>query len=531
MLNNLLVAMFATLFLGGNALAQRLPNVLGELHTLPFGKLTQFWAHQAAGIPEGHAFIRDLEQQGFAFATARLGVLDTGFAIASMLAGVRLEAQLYEHLANSEASDNFADVFAKAFPNPLRDFLLQLYARRQPKARHLRHGSAVAYLMASNTAASVSLQGEIAMLLPKPRRPRRDEFKKFYEMIVASPSLPQVINYSMRFSFEDLTEDIAAAVELLATSAFFVTSAGNDASDAIAEIKRELAEPLIVVGSSDPTGHVSVFSQTGCAETIRACSDSYLQTINHKSGKFFNFGGTSGAAPMVSGALADTLSFLPDLSRKHAELLLEKTALPDAYGDDVGLLNYYKLLRVAHRLVAQGWSSTAGTEEALHDQALYDFSAEAEQLVQEAIATSAQDESFLKLRQAFFLDHDNRSARKLLAEVYRQHGYEAQAFYYDNPNPQARNAFIAQKDKEQHDVLDKFFAAIAVADTHTMLELLPNLNKKLFSKRIFDFFDSFRDLSDEQKTLVINFLQEYRIATVTIDEDGAISIKPIRDRG
>lgn len=528
----LLLLVFCSLALATQIVAQRLPDVRGNLHTLPFGKLTQFWAHQAAGIPEGHAFIRELEQQNFNFATPQLGVLDSGFSTTSLLAGIRLTPQLHQHLSNSEVdpSDSFADVFAQAFPNPLRDFLLQLYARRPPKQRHLRHGSAVAYVLASNTSASVSVRGDIAWLLPRPRRYTLDDFAKLIEMIVALP-LPQVINLSMAFGGgEDWSKGVSTAIEMLATRTLFVTSAGNNAPDPIEAGKRELAEPLVIVGSTDPTGHVSSFSQACCAETIRACSDEYLQSINHKSGELFNFGGTSGAAPMVSAALADVLSILPDLSRKHAELLLRNTALANSYDDGAGLLNYFKLLRVVHRLAERGWSSTSGAEAVLHDPSLYDFHAEAEQLTQAAIASISNDEAFLKLRQAFFLDHTNHVARKLLAETYRQHGYEAQAFFYDNHDKEARDAFIAQKDKEQHETVNKFFAAIAKADTDTMLQLLPYLSKKLFLRnKSFKFHDDLRALSREKQALVINFLQEHKIAKVIIYADGNISVSTIRD--
>ena len=529
MMRRALVLIFFSLVLAIPASAQRWPNVRANLHTHPFGKLTQFWAHQAAGIPEGHAFIRELEQNNFAFATPQIGVLDTGFVLASMLADVKLAPQLHKHLSDTEADPDERNTFAKTFPHPLRDFLLYHYARREAKDSRDRHGSAVAYLLASNTHAGTSLKGEIAMLLPFPRK-FSHHAKELHEMI-AELLLPQVVNYSMSFGNDDhWSTGVAAAAKSIAATTIVVTSAGNHAPDPIELGKRELAEQLVIVGSADPTGHVSSFSQTGCAETIRTCSDSYIQSISPKSGEFFNFGGTSGAAPLVSGALADGMSILPDLSREHAVLLLKKTALANADGDAVGLLNYYKLLRVAHRLAERGWVSAADEEEVLHDPSLYDFHAESEQLTQAAIASPSN--AFLKLRQAFLLDHTNNTTRTLLAEMYRQHGYEAQAFFYDNPNTDARNAFIAQKDKGQHAIADKFFAAIAIADTQAMLELLPDLNPKIFlQKKIRTLHNNLRALAREKQMLVINFLQEHRIAIVTISDDGEeVTVRPIRDR-
>ena len=520
---------FFSLALTTQAIAVRLPNVRADLHTPPFGKLTQLWAQEAAGIPEGHAFIRELEQNNFIFATPQIGVFDSGFVPASILADVSLALQLRKHLSDTEAESDIRNIFAKFFPNPLHDFLLYHYARRAARYSDLRHGSAVAYLLASDTSASTSLKGEIALLLPLPRRVNLDSKKKLYELIATLP-LPQVFNHSMSFGNDDRwSTGVAAAAKLIAAKTIFVTSAGNRAPDPVEAGKRELAEQLIIVGSADPTGYISSFSQTGCAETIRACSDGYIQSVSPKSSEFFNFGGTSGAAPLVSGALADALSILPDLSLDHAKLLLQKTALANSYGDAAGLLNYYKLLRVAHRLAERGWTSAAGEEDVLHDPSLYDFHAESEQLTQAAIASSSN--AFLKLRQAFFLNHDNSIARKFLAEIYLQYGYEAQAFFYDNHNIEARDVFIAQKNKEQHATADKFFAAIAIADTHTMLQLLPDFNQKIFFQKTRTLHDTLQVLSREKQRLVIAFLKEHRIAKVTISDDGTeLSVSSIRGR-
>ena len=410
----------------------RLPSMLADIHAPLFGQLTQFWAQQAAGIPEGHLFIRALEHENFSFATAHLGVMDVGFNLASLSTRVRLAPQLRSQLANSEAEADDNNTLAKIFPPPLRNFLLDHHARRPNKYRHKRHGDAIVYLLASDTPASTSLKGEIALLLPFPQQDSIATEKKLHELIATLP-LPPITNYAMSFGETDRwSTEVASIVESITEKTILVTEAGNNAPEPIEAGKQALAQHLIIVGSADPTGHVSSFSQRGCAETIRACSDYYIQNNSPKSGELFNFGGTSSATTLVSAALADTMSILPNLSREQAVLLLQNTALPNSYGDKVGLLNYYKLLRVAHRLAEQGWSATAKSSKVLHDASLYDFRAEAEQLTQEAITSPSATTAFLKLRRAFFLDPDNSSTRTSLAKIYRQYGYEAQAFFYDN---------------------------------------------------------------------------------------------------
>ena len=67
---------------------------------------------------------------------------------------------------------------------------------------------------------------------------------------------------------------------------------------------------MIVVGSLDPSGFASKFSQSHQHVTVLAPSDSFITALG-VDGKFSKFGGTSGAAPLVSGAIADLRSILP----------------------------------------------------------------------------------------------------------------------------------------------------------------------------------------------------------------------------
>ena len=115
---------------------------------------------------------------------------------------------------------------------------------------------------------------------------------------------------------------------------------------------------------------------------------------------FIDFGGTSGAAPQVVAALADVLSILHTLNRDEAATLLRRTAVVSSYGDGVGTLNRYKLVRVAQRLLERGWPTS---KVALHDDSVYDFSDEAQALLAASFSAVTSVEAFVQLRQAFFL--------------------------------------------------------------------------------------------------------------------------------
>ena len=183
-------------------------------------------------------------------------------------------------------------------------------------------------------------------------------------------SQPSFINYSM------VIKDSAGNVELqehkqckdtllgfsLMSSSVIVAGAGNDYYDVQGPIfscteKMSMEGGAVIVGSMSPLGLVSDCSQTGKEVSILAPSDHYIMSVN-KEGETSKFGGTSGATPLVTGALAgfELLSgYHP--SSEEAKILLEKTAIQtlysqqeDSYENGKGLLNAYKIGRVGQHL-------------------------------------------------------------------------------------------------------------------------------------------------------------------------------------
>ena len=112
----------------------------------------------------------------------------------------------------------------------------------------------------------------------------------------------------------------------------------------------------IIVGSFSSSGFVSDFSQSGTEVFILAPSDNWI-TSAEENGEYKKFGGTSGAAPLVTGSLAafEWLSGYHPTS-KEAKFLLEKTAIPTLHSHEepqvngVGLVNAYKLGEVGKQL-------------------------------------------------------------------------------------------------------------------------------------------------------------------------------------
>ena len=170
---------------------------------------------------------------------------------------------------------------------------------------------------------------------------------------------PRYINNSMHWLN---SEDIYDVFKRLSSSKTFhpivVSISGNYFPERFDSIKNKASKnfDVILVGSFSPNGFVSEFSQSSREVSILAPSDYHITSAGEQWDKE-QFGGTSGAAPLVTGSLAgfEWLSgYHP--TAKEAKVLLEKTALPTLYSfekprvNGAGLLNSYKLAKVAKRL-------------------------------------------------------------------------------------------------------------------------------------------------------------------------------------
>ena len=195
---------------------------------------------------------------------------------------------------------------------------------------------------------------------------------------------PHYINNSMGWAG---SEDISEVFEKLSSAkispSVVVVSAGNSFPERLEYIQEQASRDfdVILVGSFSPKGFVSWFSQSGNEVSVLAPSDQWITSAG-KQGEYEMFGGTSGAAPLVTGSLAgfEWLSgYHP--TAQEAKILLEKTALPTVHSHEkpringAGLLNSYKLGEVAKRLKKKcsGRSASCFKEEIRKDEN-YQFS-------------------------------------------------------------------------------------------------------------------------------------------------------------
>jgi tetratricopeptide (TPR) repeat protein len=263
----------------------------------------------------------------------------------------------------------------------------------------------------------------------------------YSRMDAPGPDRPEIVNMSLGEG--TLSPDASRALSKLSQDAIVVHSAGNSFP---APLDSYLGSTHgIVVGSLTPEGLPSDFSSAGHAVTISAPSDYTVVSMSTEdspgSRHPAQFSGTSAAAALVSGAIANVASFLPGLTTEEATVLLARTAIqtsgfrPPSGNEGAGSVNAYGMIRVAAQLRA-GWPASRARLREPVDAKLFDFSGEARNFRVQAYmalrdySCGSQREAARLLRTAFFLDPDNSSTRATLAELYHSNGLDAQAAFF-----------------------------------------------------------------------------------------------------
>ncbi|HXH31938.1 MAG TPA: S8 family serine peptidase [Bacteriovoracaceae bacterium] len=261
---------------------------------------------------------------------------------------------------------------------------------------------------------------------------------------------PRIITNSTQWgSNSDTSEAIG---KLRKQGTLFVTSADNgSAAVPVLELKTRLSKDLdvIIVGSVTPTGGPSFFSQPSSEVTVSAPANH--EQLSYSNGAYKRFGGTSGATPMVSAALAafEVTTGLR-LSGKEAKELLRRTSLrsfhsyqtPTEHG--AGILNTFKIVRVGLKLRDQCQGS-ADVEPCLRalltSEASYDFKVQrSPQFLFEncedlkgrlSLMTPEQIHEYLSFwRERALLEKQDSGALEAVACVYEAKGLSLNAKFY-----------------------------------------------------------------------------------------------------
>lgn len=267
---------------------------------------------------------------------------------------------------------------------------------------------------------------------------------------------PHYVNLSMGWDDEITDTKIEELSE--ARDMVFVVSAGNNNREVDASIKRlTQSSSIISVGNLGPRGAPSPSTSFGDEVVISAPSDHFLRSHDDE-GNMANFGGTSGAAPQVTGALAAfTILTGLNLNLEQSRELIEKTALPFANLPTPsrvghGMLNAYRIALIAKRLVEDCGDpvQVSCADGLLQDDNYYSFTPN-DQKIEELISKfdelvpscDPEDSSPLALKgmceegrellkelRAMALEYDRPELWERLACAYKREGYEQNAAYY-----------------------------------------------------------------------------------------------------
>ncbi len=233
----------------------------------------------------------------------------------------------------------------------------------------------------------------------------------------------------------------------LAPHSIVILASGNYGERSIWPIEAQASKELgtILVGSMDPNGDKSSFSQEDEELVILAPAGENIYSANSK-GQPIKFGGTSASAPLVTGSLG-AFEWLSGYHPKaeEAKLLLEKTAVPTKYSNDLprrngaGMLNAYKLGMVGQKLKKLCGKNLSCFKQRIKDPKTYDFPKEPglEEEIESAFPecrffscdeinqNTCQDKAsvFKKLRQSALLQANDKDLWAYLACIYKSNGF------------------------------------------------------------------------------------------------------------
>ncbi|MDD2708249.1 MAG: S8 family serine peptidase [Verrucomicrobiae bacterium] len=184
------------------------------------------------------------------------------------------------------------------------------------------HGTAVASLIVG--AHGVAPAADLLSIRVLSNEGVSDEFTLAQGLIMAADQGARVINLSLG-SYGDgavLREAVEYARQ---KGAIIVAAAGNDGLNDVAYPAKY--EDVVAVGAVDAAGNHVDFSNQG---KVNLTAPGYGVHAAWPENRMVSMSGTSGAAPLVSGALAGLLSENPGMSANEAVELLQR------YSDDSG---------------------------------------------------------------------------------------------------------------------------------------------------------------------------------------------------
>ena len=377
------------------------------------GKLTPFWAQEYIGSDLTHTFLKTVTK-----------ITKTGVGIVDSPVGkdaIPKEALFLQRIYG----DHFRTMSLLGATDPLRKGI--------PVGKDKDHGDLSANLIYGNPPFGIAGNAYLTIHAGNPKAPT-----------LTVPKLTRLINLSLGQGVLNLKDSVFEYATELSPEITSVFAAGNfGIFPSSMETHFVDRDNIVVVGSATATGLINSASTEGEQVTIVAPSDHKMVLSRDAFGPNF-FGMTSAAAPMVTGALSNVLSICPKLKPKQLKTLLTQTAtlLPSSREiprrNGAGLLNAYKLARVAERVRSAMDNDQADVDTLLTEESLYDFSQEADGHFQNAMSIirdysdcESMQKVLLLLRESFLL-HPTEGSRKALIATYTTLGLDLNKMFYQS---------------------------------------------------------------------------------------------------
>lgn len=270
------------------------------------------------------------------------------------------------------------------------------------------------------------------------------------EMLLKSKRAPEIINVSAGYydTYPGETDFVYSKYRAFAKNVPFVMGAGNYFPK-LSKNALEMKGEAIVVASTAPDGSISRYSSPAQGIAIAAPSEHFLLSKSTPKTKWYQkdkleetaFGGTSGATPLVTGALSNVISLLPGITPGELKFMLRNTAtITSAFDTSVstlemngtGVINALRLVRAAAR-VQKDWPKN---RKLIFEDGTYDFSEAAKKLKDQALKLLLQkdcgsyEKAFKNLRRAFLLNPSDEDTRRVLSAFYKKEGHLMEAKFY-----------------------------------------------------------------------------------------------------
>ncbi len=326
------------------------------------------------------------------------------------------------------------------------------------------HGNSVANLVAGNKVGGVS-PSKVILTVNTPGSQTFDsntppnvaeEYLKFFGNYEKSQTpIPKFINSSQ--DWNDTNGIIPKKLgemnaQTRGQGPIMVTISHNSYPQPVEPAKKN--PHSIIVGNASIWGTSAGSSQEDDDVVISAPSDEWVLTAGRNIGGkviYTSHGGTSNAAPQVTGALANLSLIKPDLTRDQSVRLLKMSAYPSYVSggkNGAGVLNSYKMARVLSKIVKECKSSSNKSKcenDLIANDSSFDFPDErakrnkilddAKSLIQEIKNAGDQCEivqaRFKALRELSLLFPDDLEIAKLMADIYKAQGLKTSARFYE----------------------------------------------------------------------------------------------------